>query len=64
LPTDKVIPYKNLVFVAYDPQTQTAELVENLEARLSLPYTTNNYNPHENIAPIQPSTTAFRWLVK
>jgi hypothetical protein len=61
---DDTIPYKKLIFVYYDPQTQSAKLIENLEETFSLPFTTNNYNPRENIKSAEPSTADFRWLVK
>jgi hypothetical protein len=61
---DDIIPYKKLIFVYYDPQTQSAKLIENLEETFSLPFTTINYNPHENIKSAGPSTADFRWLVQ
>ncbi len=64
IPTDKIIPYKKLIFLYYNPQDKTVKLVENLEETLSLPFAINNYNPRENIVPITPSTTEFRWLVE
>ena len=62
--TDRVIPYKKLIFVYYDPQANTAEVVEDLEKKLDLPFSVSNYNPSENIAPPEPSTADFRWLVQ
>ena len=62
--TEKLVGYKKLVFLLYNPQNNTATLVENLEDTLSLPFSVNNYSPHENIFPEQPSTTDFRWLVQ
>jgi hypothetical protein len=61
---DDIIPYKKLIFVYYDPQTQSAKLIENLEETFSLPFITNNYNPRENIKSAEPSTADFRWLVQ
>jgi len=62
--TDRIIPFKKLVFVYYDPQSDTAEVVEDLERELKLPFTINNYNPSENITPAEASTADFRWLVQ
>ena len=62
--TDRLIGYKRLVFVLYHPEDDRVELVENLEEELSLPFAVNNYSPHENIIPAQPSTADFRWLVR
>ena len=64
LPTDRVISYKRLIFVYYDPQTQTVELVENLVEKIPLPFSVNNYYPHENISPAKPTTADNRWLVR
>jgi hypothetical protein len=64
IPTDKIIPYKKLIFVFYDPQDNTVTLVKNLEDMLSLPFSVNNYNPLENIISAEPSTAEFRWLVE
>lgn len=64
IPTNKVVSYKKLIFLSYDPQSKTVELVDNLTEAMSLPFEVNNYNPYENIAPAQPSTEDFRWLVK
>jgi len=62
--TDRLIGYKRLIFVLYHPMENNVELVENLEGTLSLPFSVNNYSPHENIIPAEPTTTEFRWLVK
>lgn len=64
IPTDKIIPYKKLVFVYYDPQFDTVTLVEELENTLKLPFAVKNYNPFENIISAEPSTAEFRWLVE
>lgn len=64
IPTNKIVSYKKLIFLYYDPQFKTVELVDNLTEVMSLPFEVNNYNPYENITPAQPSTTDFRWLVK
>jgi hypothetical protein len=64
IPMDKIIPYKKLVFVYYDPQSDSVTLVEDLEGKLSLPFAVNNYNPLENIISARPSTAEFRWLVE
>lgn len=62
--TNRLIGYKRLVFVLYHPSDNRIELVEDLEEALSLPFSVDNYRPHENIIPAQPSTADFRWLVK
>ena len=62
--TERLIGYKRLIFVLYHPQENSVELVENVETTLSLPFSVNNYSPHENIIPAQPATTNFRWLVQ
>jgi hypothetical protein len=64
IPTDKIVPYKRLIFVSYDSESRNIKIVENLEGTLTLPFETNNYNPYENIAPAEPSTNEFRWLVQ
>lgn len=64
LPTEKIIPYKRLIFVHYDPQTQTAALVENLVETIQLPFSVNNYNPYENIVLAKPTTADNRWLLR
>lgn len=62
--TGRLVGYKKLVFLLYDPQNHTTSLVENLEDTLSLPFSVNNYSPLESIIPEQPSTADFRWLVQ
>lgn len=62
--TDKIIPYKKLIFVYYDSQSNRVELIEDLERELQLPFSVNNYNPGENIISAEPSTAEFRWLVQ
>ncbi|MDD1628784.1 MAG: hypothetical protein LUQ26_15165 [Methylococcaceae bacterium] len=62
--TDRIIPYKKLIFVNYDPQSSTVEVVENLERELQLPFSVTNYNPYENIAPVGPTTADFRGLIR
>ena len=62
--TDRLVGYKRLIFVLYHPHDNTVELVEDIEETLSLPFSVDNYSPHENIIPAQPSTSDFRWLVK
>ena len=62
--TDKLVGYKRLIFVLYHPHDNTVELVEDIEDTLSLPFSVDNYSPHENIIPAQPSTADFRWLVQ
>jgi hypothetical protein len=64
IPTDKVISYKRLIFVYYDPESGSVTLERNLENRLSLPFSVNNYTPLENIISAEPSTAEFRWLVE
>jgi hypothetical protein len=64
IPTDKIFPYKKLIFVFYDPQVNSVTLVKNLEDTLALPFSVNNYNPLENIISAEPSTVEFRWLVE
>jgi len=64
IPTDKIISYKKLIFVYYDPQNRTVKLVEDLVETLALPYETKNYSPHENVVPAIPSTSEYRWLVQ
>jgi len=64
LPNDKIIPYKKLIFVYYDPISHSVKIVENLEEMLSLSFAVDNYNPYENLAPDKPSTAKFRWLVQ
>jgi len=62
--TDKIFPYKKLIFVYYNPQSGKVTLVENLKQTLSLPFSTSNYNPYENMSPANPSGSIFRWLVQ
>jgi hypothetical protein len=62
--TSRIIPYKKLIFVYYDPQSNTVEIIDDLEKKLQLPFSVNNYNPNENILPAEPSTAEFRWLVQ
>lgn len=64
IPTDKVIPYKRLVFVYYDPQSDSVTLIQDLEGSLSLPFAVNNYHPLENIISAKEFTAKFRWLVE
>jgi len=64
LPNDKILPYKKLIFVYYDPISHSVKIVENLEEMLSLSFAVDNYNPYENLAPDKPSTAKFRWLVQ
>jgi hypothetical protein len=64
IPTDKIIPYKKLIFVFYNPHSNSVTLVEELEDTLPLPFKVNNYNPLENIISAKPSTVKFRWLVE
>ena len=61
---ERLVGYKKLIFVLYNPKDNTVELVENLEETLSLPFSVSNYSPHENIIPAKPSTADFRWLVQ
>ena len=62
--TERLVGYKRLIVVLYHPSENAVELVENLEDTLLLPFTVNNYNPHENIAPADPTTGEYRWLVQ
>ena len=64
IPTNKPIPYKRLVFVLYDPASESVTLVDDLQKTLALPFKANNYNPGENIISAKPSTGKFRWLVE
>jgi hypothetical protein len=64
IPTDKIVPYKKLIFVYYDPQSDSVTLVEDLQDTILLPFQVNNYYPRENIIPAEASTAEFRWLVK
>jgi hypothetical protein len=64
IPTDKIIPYKRLIFVYYEPKSGAVNLVKNLEDALSLPFSVNYYHPLENIISAKPSTAKFRWLVE
>jgi hypothetical protein len=64
IPTDKIIPYKQLICVYYNPKFDTVTLVESLEDTISLPFTVKNYTPLKNIVSAKPSTAEYRWLVK
>ena len=62
--TDKIIPYKRLIFVHVSENLESAYIIEDLAQELSLPLEIYNYTPYENIILPTLSTEKFRWLLR